>query len=154
MTTIKASDRFDQPITDDVLVKAKERGYRRRQSGMHATKVLFLEEFHSLLIGFADDSAVMLPVDKYPELTSLTRGELRQLEIGYAGNALCLEARDLHISIAGLVAASQPLMDMAVSLVAAQNGSRSTPAKADASRANGQKGGRPRKSATTEPRIP
>ena len=46
--------------------------------------------------------------------------------------------------IAGMVSASQPLMDMAASLIAARNGGKSSSVKADAARANGQKGGRPR----------
>ena len=81
-----------------------------------------------LLIGFADQSAVWLPVKNYPDLS-----------------ALCLEARDLHVSIAGLVSASQPLMDLAATVIAVRNGSRRTEAKAQASRENGRKGGRPRK---------
>lgn len=37
----------------------------------------------------------------------------RRLETGYAGSALCLDERDLHVSIAGLVSASEPLMTLA-----------------------------------------
>jgi len=44
-----------------------------------------------------------------------------------------------------LVSASQPLMDLAATVIAVRNGSRRTEAKAQASRENGRKGGRPRK---------
>jgi hypothetical protein len=71
--------------------------------------------------------------------------ELEGLAIGHGGTALCLDARDLHVSIAGLVSASQPLMDLAARVIAVRNGSRRTEAKAQASRENGRKGGRPRK---------
>jgi hypothetical protein len=43
-----------------------------------------------------------------------------------------------------MVAASKPLMDMAATLVAARNGSKTSAVKLQASRANGHKGGRPR----------
>jgi len=58
---------------------------------------------------------------------------------------LCCEARDLHVSISGLIATSQPLMDLAASMVASRNGRKSSAAKSAAARANGKKGGRPRK---------
>ena len=60
-----------------------------------------------------------------------------------AGSALCLDAHDLHVSIAGLVAASAPLMEMATALVVSRNGSRSSASKTVAARENVQKGGRP-----------
>lgn len=113
-------------------------------SRIHHLRVLSVA-YRFLLIGFADQSAVLLPVKNYPELSALGVAELEGLAIGYGGTALCLEARDLHVSIAGLVSASQPLMDLAATVIAVRNGSRRTEAKAQASRENGRKGGRPRK---------
>ncbi|GKQ56450.1 hypothetical protein ACU6VG_17130 [Sphaerotilus sulfidivorans] len=69
---------------------------------MYALSVEYLLAYQSLLIGFSDQSAV-------------------------------------------LVSASQPLMDLAATVIAVRNGSRRTEAKAQASRENGRKGGRPRK---------
>ena len=71
--------------------------------------------------------------------------DLKQMAVGFGGSALCLEERDLHVSIAGLVSASLPLMEMATALVAARNGRRNSEVKAKTSRENGLKGGRPRK---------
>jgi hypothetical protein len=87
---------------------------------------------------------VSLPIKNYPELASLQDSELNALELGFGGSAICLEARDLHISIAGLVSASQPLMEMAATLIAARNGSKTSDAKARTARQNGKSGGRPR----------
>lgn len=144
-TVIKAQDRFDEPVTASVLAKATARGRQRRHPGLHALSVAYLPAYQSLLIGFADQSAVLLPVQNYAELSALGVAELEGLAIGYGGTALCLEAQDLHVSIAGLVSASQPLMDLAATVIAVRNGSRRTEAKAQASRENGRKGGRPRK---------
>jgi hypothetical protein len=89
-----------------------------------------------------------LPVKNHPELARLTPAELKRLELGFGGSALCLQTRDLHISIAGLISASMPLMEMAATMIASRNGSRSSRAKALAARENGAKGGRPRKQET------
>ncbi|QDQ27938.1 DUF2442 domain-containing protein [Chitinimonas arctica] len=145
MKSVKAQERFDEPVTDKGLAQAIERGRKRRVPGLHATAVQYLPAQQSLLIGFVDQSAVALPVKNYPELAGLSAGELEQLVIGFGGSAVCLEERDLHMSIAGLVSASKPMMELAASVIAARNGSRSSEAKAQAARENGLKGGRPRK---------
>ena len=145
MKTVKAQERLDEVVTAAVLEQALERGKNRPEQGVHATIVQYLQQFQSLFIGFADHSAVALPVNNYAELAELSPAELSRLTIGYGGSALCLDERDLHVSIAGLILASKPLMAMAATVISARNGSRSSAAKAIAARANGQKGGRPRK---------
>ena len=97
------------------------------------------------MIGFGDDSAVVLPIKNYPELAALKKTDIARLTLGFAGSALCLDDHDLHISIAGMIAASEPLMSMASVIIASRNGSQVSAAKASAARANGLKGGRPRK---------
>lgn len=144
MKTISAKNQFDEVVTPEVLTQAMKRGQLRANAGVHATGVQYVPVLKSLLISFIDHSAVALPIQNYPELAALNETELHALELGFAGSALCLETRDLHVSIAGLVSASQPLMDMAASLMASRNGSKSSSAKAGAARINGQKGGRPR----------
>jgi hypothetical protein len=68
-----------------------------------------------------------------------------RLELGFGGSALCLDSHDLHVSIASLVSASEPLMELASTVIATRNGRSKSDAKAQAARENGQKGGRPRK---------
>ncbi|MFC6298230.1 DUF2442 domain-containing protein [Pseudomonas sp. CCM 7893] len=143
MKTVKAKARPDEPITEAVVDKALARGRKLDRPGANATTVRY--EDQCLSIGFADGSRVMLPAANYSEFKDFSPQDFQQLEVGFAGAALCCEARDLHVSITGLIAMSQPLMDMAVSLVASRNGKRSSTVKAEAARANGRKGGRPRK---------
>jgi Protein of unknown function (DUF2442) len=150
MSTVVAKKQLDEPVTTAVLRHAVERGEQRRRLVLQARTVRYLPDSRSLLIGFADDSAVVLPVKNYPELAKLKRAQLDNLELGFAGSALCLEEKDLHVSIAGLVSASAPLMAMAATMVATRNGSRRTIAKSAASRENGQKGGRPRKAVAAD----
>lgn len=148
MKTVKAKDHDDEPVTEAVLARAVDAGRKRRSAALHAKGVRYLPEFEALAISFADQAAVLLPVKKYVELARLSLAELGRIEIGFGGTALCLDECDLHVSIAGLVSASKPLMELASTVIAARNGSRSSAAKALAARANGQKGGRPRKLAS------
>ena len=144
MSIVTARTLFDEPVTDDVLRRAVARGHQRR-SALHASAVQYMADSQSLRIGFSDLSAVILPVKNHPELAQLSRTQLDGLVLGFAGSAICLAEQDLHVSIAGLVSASVPLMAMAATVVATRNGSRSSASKAVAARENGQKGGRPRK---------
>lgn len=144
MTTIHISNRFDEPVTQEVLDQAIERGRKRGSAGIRATGVQYVPQLKSLLFSFLDHSAVALPVRNYPELANLDESELQSLSLDFGGSALSLKTRDLHVSIAGLVSASQPLMDMAASLVAVRNGRKSSAIKSAAARENGRKGGRPK----------
>lgn len=143
--TIKAKKRDNPPVTDEVLDQAMTLGRQRRGADVQAIQARYLPALEAIAVVFADRTAILLPIDNYPEFTTLSTAELGRLEIGYAGSALCLEERDLHVSIAGLVAASPSLMKLATTVAAARNGSRSSEAKVLAVRENGKKGGRPRK---------
>lgn len=145
MKPIKAREHADEVITREVLTEAINQGRKRSQYSLHATTLEYLSTLKALAIGFSDKTAVLLPVDNYAELRDLPPEDLELIELGFAGSALCLEHKDLHVSIAGLISASDSLMAMAASIIAARNGRRSSVAKANASKANGLKGGRPRK---------
>lgn len=144
MKVEKAEPRFDEPVTAAGLKLAIHRG-RARGQGVRASAAQYLPALKSLLIGFADRTAVVVPVKNYPELAALSLTELKHLSVGFGGSALCLQARDLHVSIAGLISASPHLMDMATTVAAGHNGRRTSASKVRASRENGRKGGRPRK---------
>lgn len=130
MKTVKARERFDEPVTATVLEQAIVCGRKQRSQGLRAMAVQYLPAFKSLLISFADQSAVVLPVKNYPDLAELNTTELERLAVGFGGSALCLDERDLHVSIAGLVSASQPLMEMAATVMSARYGSYSSTASA------------------------
>jgi hypothetical protein len=147
-TVVIAKERVDEAISPQVLRRSVARGKSAQGPNLQARQLRYMKDLRALLIGFADKSAVLLPIKNYRELARLDRAELEQLKLGFAGRALCLDSRDLHVSIAGLLAASEDLLNVAKTVVAIRNGSRVSRAKAAASRENGRKGGRPRKSAT------
>ena len=143
MKTIEAGILADRPVSEAVLDEAVRRGQVRHKSGLQATAVSFVEP--CLAVSFIDGSGVLLPVEHYPEFDSFEVEDFADLKVGFSGTALCHEGKDLHVSIAGMISASKPLMDMAASVIASRNGRQSSAAKAEAARANGRKGGRPRK---------
>ncbi|TBN40749.1 DUF2442 domain-containing protein [Pseudomonas sp. BGI-2] len=143
MKTIQAREQTDRPVTEEALSQAIERGEASRRSGLNATAVTLSGP--CLAVSFEDGSGVFLPVGNYSEFDSFDAGDFNDLKVGFSGTALCHEGKDLHVSIAGMISASKPLMDMASSVIASRNGRQSSAAKAEAARANGKKGGRPRK---------
>jgi hypothetical protein len=143
MKTIEAGVLADRPVSEAVLDEAIRRGQVRHKSGLQATAVTFLEP--CLAVSFIDGSGVLLPVEHYPEFDDFDVADFADLKVGFSGTALCHEGKDLQVSIAGMISASKPLMDMAASVIASRNGRQSSAAKAEAARANGRKGGRPRK---------
>ena len=145
MKTVKAKELYDEPVTDNVRKLAVVEGHKRHSSALQAKTVRYVPEFEALAISFADQAAVLLPVKKYAELAHLSLTDLQRIEVGFGGNALCLDERDLHVSIAGMVSASKPLMQLATTVIATQNGRRTSAVKTEAARENGKKGGRPRK---------
>ncbi|OPA84378.1 hypothetical protein BFW86_24890 [Pseudomonas fluorescens] len=143
MKIVKAMVVPSVPITEADIDKAIARGRKLKRLYANASDVRY--EHDCLSIGFSDGSRILLPVAGLPEFEGFSLQDFQQLEVGFGGKALCCEARDLDVSITGLIATSQPLMDLATSLVASRNGRKSSAAKSAAARANGKKGGRPRK---------
>lgn len=143
MKIVKAKVRPDAPITETDIDKAVARGRKLKRVYANASSVRYEDDCIS--IGFGDGSRIVLPVAGLAEFEGFSVQDFQKLEVGFGGKALCCEGRDLHVSISGLIATSQPLMDLAASMVASRNGRKTSAAKSEAARANGKKGGRPRK---------
>ena len=79
--------------------------------------------------------------------------DLAKVQIWPDGSAIELEDWDIHISIDGLMTALLPAMlplRMIAAIFASRGGSATSDAKRSTARANGHKGGRPRKT----PKVP
>ncbi len=152
MKIVKAKAVPYKPLTEADVEKAIARGRKTRHLYARASSVRY--EDNCISIGFSDGSRVVLPVAGLPEFEGFSLEDFAQLEVGFGGKALCCEAQDLDVSVTGLIATSKPLMDLATSLVASRNGRKSSAAKAAAARANGKKGGRPRKKEPEDAELP
>lgn len=120
MKTIPVRNRPGQPVTDEIREAGIARGSERSMREPHAIAVRYLSDRRAIELDFADNTAITLPVSKYPELSALSDTDLSRLELGFGGSALCIDDRDLHIAIAGLVAASRPLTELAASVAYAK----------------------------------
>ncbi|MBE8589536.1 DUF2442 domain-containing protein [Pseudomonas sp. MAFF 301449] len=152
MKIIKAKAIPYIPLTEADVDKAIARGRKLKRLHANASNVRY--EDNCISIGFSDGTRVVLPVAGLPEFKGFSLEDFQQLEVGFGGKALCCEAQDLDVSITGLIATSKPLMDLATSLVASRNGRKSSAAKSAAARANGKKGGRPRKKEPEDVELP
>jgi len=86
------------------------------------------------------------PISSIPVLSNATDKQLAEVELFPGGDVLHWEELDADLSVAGLLMSSLGRKEK-LSEFARIAGKAKSPAKAAASRANGSKGGRPRKSA-------
>jgi len=61
--TIQAKNGFDEAVTPEVL-----------QGSIHAQSLRYLPDTRALMITFGDQTAIILPVENYSELATLTGG--------------------------------------------------------------------------------
>jgi hypothetical protein len=88
-------------------------------------------------------SAFAFPPSLLPELAEFTPEELALVEPDPSGEALLWEELDVGITVAGILV--DILGDAMLKAFASRGGSSTSERKAAAARANGRKGGRPRK---------
>ncbi|HZG41554.1 MAG TPA: DUF2442 domain-containing protein [Longimicrobium sp.] len=94
--------------------------------------------------------AFAFPPSLYPELDALSPDELATVEVAFPGDALHWEDLGIGYEVAGILV--DILGDAMLRAFASKGGSVRSEKKAAAARANGRKGGRPRKKRpATEP---
>jgi hypothetical protein len=118
MKMISARNDLGRAVTEEVLDEAITRGLEHSHWEPHAVSVRYLEDRKAIELEFDDSTAITLPVANNPYLRDLMPQELDRLRIGFGGVAICLDEQDFHVSIAGLVAASRPLTEVAVAVTA------------------------------------
>lgn len=77
-------------------------------------------------------------------------GDLAKLAVWPDGSLIETEELDIHVSVDGMVKAAPPILvpgRIVAGLFAAAGGAARSQAKAESSRQNGKKGGRPRRKA-------
>jgi len=132
------------PTTDEELRKAVAAGHRRRAMERRAASVRYDADRDAIEIELTDGAAVRLPRAMVEEFRDVPPADMAAVRVSPAGYGIKLDQHDINISVHGLIGALATAGDMAASLGKLGGAVRSK-AKSISARANGAKGGRPRK---------
>ena len=125
--------------TDAELDAAAERGRLVHESGPCAESVRFGAGDGRLFVEHANGCTVAFPARLVQGLEDASDAELAEVELLGSGYGLHWTARDVDLSVPGIVAG----LFGTSAYMAPRAGRATSPAKAAASRSNGAKGGRP-----------
>ena len=130
-------------LSDADIDAALERGKAARESEPRAAKARYDRRSGRIVVDLTNGCTFAFPARLGQGLESATDDQLAAVEILGRGYGLHWEALDADLSIPGLLAG----LFGTRAYMARLAGRATSPAKAAAARANGAKGGRPRKAA-------
>ena len=141
-----------QRISDAEYAAALAAGRIEAETEIRAQAVRYVPERDAIEIVTNRNAGFLIPRQWIGALKDVPTDEFSKLEVWPDGSAIELEYRDIQISVHGLLTAILPAMlpSQSVAAVFASRGGQATSrAKRKSSRANGRKGGRPRKKTST-----
>jgi len=130
-------------LTDTDIDAALERGRQQARTEPRAAAIRYDDQHKAMVVDLTNGCTFTFPPRLVQGLEEATEAELRGVEILGSGSGLSWESLDVDLSVPGLL---NGLFGTAAHM-ARLAGRATSPAKAAAARANGAKGGRPRKSA-------
>lgn len=128
-------------LTDAQIDAALERGRAVRRHEPRAAAVRYDGQLGRVVVELTNGCTFAFPPKLAQGLETATEEQLAQVEVLGAGSGLHWEVLDADLSIPGLLAG----LFGTKAYLAQQAGRATSPAKAAAARANGSKGGRPRR---------
>jgi hypothetical protein len=137
-------------ITNAEYAAALAAGESESESEFRAQAVRYVPERDAIEIVTLRGAGFLIPRQWIGALQDVAPEELSELTVWPDGSAIELEARDIQISISGLISAVLPALlpsRIIATLFASRGGKATSDAKRVSSQANGRKGGRPRKRA-------
>ncbi|MCC7002722.1 MAG: DUF2442 domain-containing protein [Gemmatimonadaceae bacterium] len=126
------------------VVSARALEARERRAGRRAVTAAYEPRTGRVMLELSSGFLFGFPTAAIPALARASAQELAEVQLSPGGGALHWEGLDVDLSIPGLLLASVERPARLRELARLAGGTRST-AKAAAARANGAKGGRPRK---------
>ena len=130
-------------LTDAQIDAALERGRTARSHEPRAAAARYDRRSERVVVELTNGCTFAFPPQLAQGLEAATEEQLSQVEILGAGSGLHWEALDADLSIPGLLAG----LFGTKTYLAQRAGQATSPATAAAARANGAKGGRPRRPA-------
>lgn len=128
-------------VTDEQIEAATERGRIFRETHPHAKSARYDAKADRIVVELINGATFAFPPRLVEGLHDATPAQIGEVEVLGAGYGLHWESLDLDISVPGLMNG----VFGTAKWMAARAGRTTSPAKAAAARANGRKGGRPRK---------
>lgn len=134
-----------EQITDAELKAAERRGRKLLETEPHAVAARFDAAAGRVVVDLANGCSYAFPTALVEDLHDAAPETLAGVEVDGAGLNLHWSALDVDLYVPALVAGVFGTRGWMVRELARMAGRTTSPAKAAASRANGAKGGRPRK---------
>ena len=128
-------------LTREQIAQANARGKAFREANPHALAARYDAKADRMIVELTNGATFAFPPHLVEGLHDASPAEIAEVEVIGAGFGLHWEALDLDYTVPGLVSG----VFGTAKWMAAQAGRTRSPAKAAAARANGSKGGRPRK---------
>lgn len=126
------------------VAAARRRAQRSLPEKPHAVAASVDTDTRMLNVRLLSRCTFSIPVDAIPYLRRLSDRDLEKVEVDPYGYGLRWDKQDIDLSVAGLARIALGGTNL-LRAAGAAGGSARTPAKAAAARANGRKGGRPRR---------
>lgn len=137
-------------ITDTEYATALEAGRRAAESEFWAQAVRYLPDRDAIEVITVRNGGFVIPRHLIGALQDVGPDDLARIELWPDGSLIEIEDLDIHISVDGMVKAALPVLvpgRIVAGLFAAFGGAAKSQAKANSSRQNGKKGGRPKRKA-------
>lgn len=131
-------------ISETELRQAEQRMQQQRQAG-RAVKARYDRRRHRVVVTLDTDLELTFPIHLAEGLADAKAEELAQIEITPSGLGLHWPTLDADLYVPGLLSGMFGSRRWMASQLGARGGRATSRAKAQAARANGRLGGRPRK---------
>jgi hypothetical protein len=132
------------------LATALEAGRQAAESEFRAQAVCFLPDRDAIEVITIGNGGFVIPRRLIGVLRDVSLEDLATMELWPDGSLIEIEDLDIHISVDGMIKAALPVLvprRIVAGIFAASGGAVKSKAKAESSKQNGRKGGRPKKKA-------
>lgn len=134
-------------LTEAEIKAAEERGREMLATDPRASAAYFERDTKRVVVELANGCVYIVPAALIQDLQEASEDALAEIVVDSLGFNLHWPALDVDLDVPALVSGIFGTRDWMTRALARRAGQARSPAKASAARANGAKGGRPRKAA-------